>query len=80
MTGKFIMSGLSKPASVTCRHNNDIFWATSGIPQDRFNALFDYFKNGPDDAWKGEKYAILEYDKVSSDGFPIDAKMTEVEI
>lgn len=78
MKGKFIMSGLSKPASVTCLHKNEIFWATSGIPQDRFNALFDYFKKGPDDVWKDQKFAVLEYEKADEDGTPIDARMIEV--
>lgn len=79
MEGKFTMSGLNKNETVTCLFNNDIFWAKSGIPKDRFDALFDYFKKGPDDAWSdSRKYAILKYEKVAEDGTPIDAEMIEV--
>ena len=76
MIETYKMTGLSKAKSVTCETlNGDIFWATWAGKQDRFDALFNYFKQGGD--WTGEERAVLEFDSIQ-DGEPIDAKCIEV--
>lgn len=70
------LKGLSKPASFTCESldNEEIFWAKSGLPQDRFDALFKY----ADGNWKDEKVVEIECDATSFDGTPINAVVINV--
>ena len=79
MTGQFKLKGLSAPMSFTCWNDkiSTFFWAKSGMPEDRYKALFKYFKDA-DDSWTGNEVAILEYDKVAADGTPIEAKCVDV--
>lgn len=76
MIETYKMTGLSKARSVTCEtQNGDIFWATWTGAQDRFDALFAYFKQG--DNWTGEQKAVLEFNSIQ-DGEPIEAKCIDV--
>lgn len=74
-TGIYPLAGLSKPRSATLTGpKDDFFWATIDMPQDRIDALF-YFCKG---RWDEPKFAKIKYKELSSDGFPIDAVMTEL--
>lgn len=65
----FKLCGLSKPASFTCEsmYNEDLFWAKSGIPQDRFDALFEYCGGN----WQNLKFVEIEHEGLYNDGTPI---------
>jgi hypothetical protein len=43
----FKLIGLSRKRSMTCEplDNENIFWPTVGLTQDRFDALWDYFQD-----------------------------------
>lgn len=68
--GFFKLKGLSRKASFTCEplENENTFWAASGIPQDRFDALFDYCKGN----WEDKKLVEIEHEGISEDGTPIN--------
>ncbi len=76
MQGEFKLKGLSKPKSFTCEplENENIFWATSGITQERFNALWDYCKGN----WSDEKIAVIEHDGLYKDGTPKNPIIIEI--
>lgn len=75
MTLEYKIRGLSKPNRFTFQTNKqDIFWSTSNLTQDRFNALFKYCKNN----WYEEKIAVIECDYIAKDGIPINSKVIEI--
>lgn len=76
-TQNFTCTGLSNQSSFTLWVNKDHCWATSGIPQDRFDALFKWAKSD-DTFWKQNVIVMCEFDGYSEDGFPINAKVIEV--
>ena len=75
---QFKLVGLSAPKSFTLMHNNDHFWATTNMPDDRYKALFRYFKDSEESAWTGNERGLFEYTKQSDDGTPIEGIVLEV--
>lgn len=74
-TGIYPLVGLSKERSATLLGpKQDFFWAEIIMPPDRILALWKFCKNN----WDEPKFARIIYDELSSDGFPINAKMTEL--
>lgn len=71
MTSKFKLSGLSKPKSLTCEplNNENIFWVTSTLSQDRFDALWKYWK---DNHCADNLLVEIEHDGLREDGTPIN--------
>lgn len=70
MKTEFKLVGLSKPKSFTLElsGSEDTFNATSEIPQDRFDALFNYCKNN----WGDKKIAEVQHDGFHNSGIPIN--------
>jgi len=67
----FRLLGLGKNNSFTLGlldTDSEMFWATSEMPKDRFNALFTYCENN----WKDKKIAEVKHDGLNKDGIPIN--------
>jgi hypothetical protein len=67
----FRLLGLGKNNSFTLSllyTDKEMFWATSEMVEDRFNALFSYCK----DNWKDKKIAEVKHDGLNQDGLPIN--------
>jgi hypothetical protein len=78
---KFPLVGLSAGNRCTLRPDEtdkDWFHAPTNLTPDRFQALFDYFKKGPDDIWKDKPYAMVEHDGLFESGIPKNPVVTEV--
>lgn len=60
--------------------DRDWFHAFTNFAPDRFQALFDYFKKGPDDAWKGRNLAVIEHDGLFESGIPKNPIVIEVKL
>lgn len=60
--------------------DKDWFHAGTTLPQDRFQALFDYFKKGPDDGWKGRNIAVVEHGGLFESGIPKNPVVIEVKL
>lgn len=72
----FMLIGLSRKKSMTCTpmNNEEIFWPKVGLTQDRFDALWDYFKgNKP-----MKMIAEIEHKGFHKDGTPIDGIVVSV--
>lgn len=75
MVVEYKIKGLSKPNMFTFEtEKQDIFWSTSNLTQDRFNALFNYCKHN----WDEDKIAVIKCDSLSEDGIPINSKIIEI--
>lgn len=72
---EFKVSGLGRKKSITCETDKEsIFWPKVGLTQDRFDALWDYFKgNSP-----MEMIAEIEHDGLYDDGTPKNATVISV--
>ncbi len=81
MTQEFKLIGLSAPMSFTCCNfgKEDIFWAKSGIPADRYRELFKWAKSD-DDFWKQKLSVVVEHTGLTADGTPLNAVVIEVKI
>jgi len=72
----FMLIGLSRKKSMTCApmNNEEIFWPKVGLTQDRFDALWDYFKgNKP-----MQMIAEIEHEGFYKDGTPINGVVVGV--
>lgn len=80
LIGTFKLKGLNRKtktgiyATVECGKED---WFHSDfdeafISTERQYALFDMFKNGDDNIWKGNHSVMVEYDKLSGSGVPIN--------
>lgn len=72
----FFLIGLSRPKSMTCvvGQDGEIFHPKNNLPQDRFNALWDYFStNKP-----MKMIAEIEHYGLSNDGTPINGTVLSV--
>lgn len=75
MVVEYKIKGLSKPNRFTFEtEKQDIFWATSNLTQDRFDALFKYCKHN----WDEVKIAVIKCDFIAEDGVPINSKVIEI--
>lgn len=74
---EFKLVGLSKTKSATLLSlgGRDNFNSPLEITQDRFNALFDYFKKGGE--WTGKERALIECDRIV-DGIPVNPIVREI--
>lgn len=52
--------------------DRDWFHTKTNLTQDRFDALFNYFKNGDDNIWKTNPRVIIEHDGFYEGGIPIN--------
>lgn len=72
----FKLTGLSRKKSMTCEplNNQNIFWPKVELTQDRFDALWNYFKgNKP-----MKMIAEIEYEGLYNDGTPINGTVVVV--
>jgi len=76
MISDFKLIGLSKPNMMTCEpmDSDNIFWAPTSIPKERFDALFEYSKGN----WKDKKIAEIEHNGINKDGTPINPMVISV--
>ena len=58
--------------------DKDWFHAPTNLPQDRFDALFKLFKDGPDDIWKSNHRALIEHKGFYDSGKPINPIVVEL--
>jgi hypothetical protein len=83
-TTEFKLIGLSAGNRCTIQvdfdSDKDWFHSHTNFTKDRFKALFDYFKKGPDDAWKGKNIAVVEHDGLSESGIPKNPTVIEVKL
>ena len=76
MKTDFKLTGLSRAKSMTCEpfNNENIFWPKVGLSQERFDALWDYFKG----AKPMQMIAEIEHDGLYEDGTPINGVVLNV--
>ena len=60
--------------------DRDWFHAPTNLAKDRFEALFKYFKDGPDNAWKGKNIVVVEHDGLFESGIPKNPIVIEVKL
>jgi len=71
MRSHFLIVGLSKPKSITCKTDKEnAFWPKVNLTNERFDAFWDYcggslFSDEP-------KYAEIEHDGLDKTGEPIN--------
>lgn len=58
--------------------DRDWFHAYTNLAPDRFAALFKFFKDGPDNVWKGNHRAIVEHDGLFESGIPKNPVVIEI--
>ena len=70
MKSDFSLIGLSRIKSMTCSnlYKEDIFWPKVDIPQDRFDALFNWARST--DFWQIKWIAEIEHKGFYEDGTP----------
>lgn len=75
----FKLTGLSKEKSSTLETENGqhIFNSPLSMDQDRFDALFNYFKNHPG-SWTGDERALVRFDCLSDEGIPVNPNVLEI--
>jgi len=75
MKTDFKLVGLGREKSMTCEApNQELFWPKVGLTQERFDALWDYFKgNSP-----MQMIAEIEHDGFYPDGFPKNSTVVGV--
>ncbi|WP_346236733.1 hypothetical protein ABDK00_014120 [Niabella insulamsoli] len=78
-TGKYKVTGLSKGNRFTFENNNGTWWAKSAMPDDRFQALFEWAKSDKG-FWFQNILANVSYEELSWDGTPIDGKVVGIEV
>jgi hypothetical protein len=77
MKAVYPLVGLSKPKSATLTGpKEDFFWATIAMPEEEIKDLWNYCSGD----WEEKKYGIIEFKDLSSDGFPIDAKLIGISL
>lgn len=76
MKSDFKLTGLSRKKSMTCEplDNENIFWPTVGLPQDRFDALWDYFSGSK----PMRMIAEIEHEGINDEGIPINGTVVGV--
>lgn len=76
MKTTFKLTGLSHKKSMTCEplHNEEIFWPKVGLTQDRFDALWNYMKDGKFEGMTCE----IEHEGLFKDGTPIQGTVISV--
>jgi hypothetical protein len=81
ITQLFRLVGLSAGQKFTCSNfgKEDIFWAESGLSEDRYRALFKWAKS-EDDFWKQKWVVIIEHEGLTYDGVPINGIVIEVKL
>lgn len=80
-TSEFRLIGLSAGNRCTLGvGETDRYWfhASTNLTPDRFQALFDYFKKGPDDIWKSWHIAVISHDGLYDSGIPKNPIVIEV--
>jgi len=76
MKSYFKLTGLGRKKSMTCEplNNQEIFWPKVGLTQDRFDAIWDYFKgNKP-----LQMIAEIEHEGLYTDGTPKNGNVVSV--
>jgi hypothetical protein len=76
MKSDFRLVGLSRPRSMTLEFlhtDKETFWAVPEMPQDRFDALFNWAKSD-DNFWKNKWVAEVEHSGFYEDGTPAEPK------
>ncbi len=56
------------------------FHAKTNLAEDRFKALFEYFKNGPECVWKSRNVAVVQHNGLSESGTLINPLVIEVKL
>lgn len=76
---KHKLAGLSAGKRFTCfiLGTEEIFWAESGIPEDRYMALFNWAKSDGDFSLK-YWFVMIEHEGVYEDGTPRKPVVVEV--
>ncbi len=80
MNNKFKVVGMSSPRSFTCRtQDGSIFWAKSGISEEKYVELFKWAKSD-DDFWKQKISGVIEYESMGVNSTPINGILKSIEI
>jgi hypothetical protein len=82
-TTEFRLTGLSIENRCTISVDDtdrDWFHAQTDLTTDRFKALFQYFKYGPDDVWRKTNIAVVEHDGLFESGIPKNPVVIEIKI
>lgn len=81
ITQEFKLVGLSAGNRFTCANfgKDDIFWAESGMPADRYKALFAWAKSD-DKFWKQKCVIVIQHEGLHEDGTPRSPIGIEVKI
>jgi hypothetical protein len=76
---KHKLAGLSAGKRFTCwlLGTEEIFWAESGIPEDRYKALFNWMKSDEDFSFK-YWFVMIEHEGIYKDGYPRNPTVVEV--
>lgn len=74
--GAFRLAGLSRPKSCTLTFGKaeHFFWPKVELPQDRFDALWEFCS----DNWDEPKWGVIEYDQLDEDGEPINPRLVDI--
>lgn len=80
-TETFKLVGLSKPKSATLESPDGLgfFSCPLEMAQDRFNALFNYFKKSQN-SWTGNEKAVVRCESTDEDGYAINGTVIEVQL
>lgn len=81
MKGSFKIVGMSTPRSFACHTDNgSIFWAKSGLSEEKYKELFKWAK-ADDDFWKQQINGTISFESISNvDGVPINGVLESIEI
>lgn len=71
------VEGMSAPKSFTLFEQNDHCWATDGLPEGHYEALFKKAKS-EDDFWKQQIRANVECDGFGVHNSPINGVVKEI--
>lgn len=74
MKTEYKLVGLSKGQRATLElldTDRETFWAKIEMPQDRFNAVWNYCEGN----WEDKKIAEVECDYITPEGIPINPRM-----
>ncbi len=83
MKTEFKLTGLSAGNRCTISvdgTDRDWFHAPTNLPQDRFDALFNYFKKGDSNVWRDGAQVIVEHDGFGESGKPINPVVIDVKL
>ncbi len=71
---------MSTPRSFTCNSNTgEIFWAKSGLTEEKYNTIFSWAKND-NGFWEKNIIGIIEYEKLGVGKIPINGVLISIEI